>query len=86
MATVAKATLQCRLGYDRMSSLAQTIGRYRSYSGGGGTTVKLSRTISLIGQVDGRHYDANGTMLRRSILHASPGLSWSPGERPLAIW
>jgi hypothetical protein len=83
---LARVTLQCRLGYDRMSGLAQTIGRYRSYGGGGGATVKLSRAVSLIAGVDGRHYDANGTMLRRSMLHASLGLSWSPGERPLAIW
>jgi hypothetical protein len=83
---LAKVTLQCRVGFDRMSSLAQTIGRYRSYSGGGGATVKLNRAFSLIAQVDGRRYEANGAVFRRTAFHANLGLSWSPGERPLAIW
>jgi hypothetical protein len=83
---LARVTLQCRVGYDRMSSLAQTIGRYRSYSGGGGATVKLGRALSLIAQVEARRYDANGAMFQRSSFYANLGLSWSPGERPLAIW
>jgi len=83
---LSKVTLQCRIGYDRLSSLSQTIGRYRSYSGGGGATVRLAHALSLIGQVDRRHYDANGSALQRSSFQANLGLSWSPGERPLAIW
>ena len=83
---LSKVTLQCRIGYDRLSSLSQTIGRYRSYSGGAGATVRLARALSLIGQVDRRHYDANGSALQRSSFQTNLGLSWSPGERPLAIW
>lgn len=83
---IARVSLQCRLGVDRLSSLSQTLGSYRGYSAGGGATVKLSRALSLIAQVGGRHFDANGTVFRRTIFHANLGLAWSPGERPLAIW
>lgn len=83
---LSKVALQCRFGYYGLSSVSQTIGRYRGVTGGGGATVRLTRGMSLAAQIDGRRYDANGTALRRTAYRASLGLVWSPGERPLAIW
>lgn len=73
-------------GYSRLSSLSQTLGRFRHYHAGAGFTCLLGRGVSLYGRIDGRKYQLAGTGFGRLYYRASVGLSFSPGEIPLALW
>ncbi|MCS7314593.1 MAG: hypothetical protein RMI94_02115 [Bryobacterales bacterium] len=73
-------------GYSRLSSLAQTIGRYRSYQAGAGMTYRIAGPLSLFARVDGRKYHLRVTGFGRIHYRATVGLSFSPGDLPLALW
>lgn len=81
-----KVSLQGGVNYGSYSSVSRTIGKYRSYTAGGGASVKLNRVMSLIARVDGRRYEAGNLLLQRTAYRAVLGLAWSPGDYPLAIW
>jgi len=73
-------------GYTRLSSLAQTLGRYRGYNAGAGVTYRLGGPFSTFARVDGRKYNLGGTGFGRTYYRSMLGLSISPGEFPLALW
>ncbi|MGB9604274.1 MAG: hypothetical protein ACP5U2_02825 [Bryobacteraceae bacterium] len=78
--------LSASAGYSRLSSLAQTIGRYRSYQAGAGMTYRLSGPLSLFARIDGRKYNLRGTGFGRIYYRTTLGLTFSPGDIPLSLW
>lgn len=74
------------LSYTRYASLSQQVGRYQGYGGGGGVSVRLSRSFSLVGRVNSERREVKNSSLDRVITQATVGIAWSPGEYPLAIW
>lgn len=83
---VRRWTFSASAGYSRLTSLAHTMGRYRSYRAGVGTTYRVSGPLSLFARLDGRQYRLAGTAFERVHYRASVGLAFSPGEIPLALW
>ncbi len=81
-----RVSLQGMVSYSSYSSVAQAIGKYRSYNAGGGFSVKLARPLSMIARMDARRFVVSGSGLQRTAYRATLGLAWSPGEYPLAIW
>lgn len=73
-------------GYSRLSSLAQTIGRYRSYHAGAGMTFRIAGPLSIFARVDGRKYNLSGTGFARLHYRTTVGLTFSPGDIPLSLW
>jgi len=75
-------------GYSTYSSLAQNIGKYSGYLGGGGLTYNLTRSVHVVTRYDYRHYGVGqqqGAFLRNTY-RASIGLGFSPGDIPLSLW
>lgn len=78
--------LSANAGYSRLSSLAQTLGRYRNYHAGAGMTYRLAGPLSLFARVDGRKYNLRGTGFGRIHYRTTVGLTFSPGDIPLSLW
>jgi hypothetical protein len=81
-----RVSLLGSVAYNRYSSLAQTIGPYDGYGGGGGISVRVGKDVSLITRVDARHYNITAYGFQRNAVRGTVGLAWSPGEFPLGIW
>jgi hypothetical protein len=73
-------------GYSRISALAQQIGAYRGYQVGVGVTRDLRYGLHFVARGDVMRYLTGFSGFRRFTTQASVGLSWSPGELPLALW
>ncbi len=73
-------------GYSSYSSLAQNIGKYSDYVGGGGLTYNLTRSVHLITRYDYRRYAVDQSNFLRNTYRASIGLGFSPGDIPLSLW
>lgn len=73
-------------GYASMSAVAQSIGTYDSYGGGGGITRDLGRGLQAVFRADERKYLTNYAGFSRNAVSVSLGLAWSPGEVPLTLW
>jgi hypothetical protein len=74
-------------GYGRMSALVQTIGAYTVYGGGAGITRDLTKGLHAVLRLDSQHYDiASSALFRHNEYRASLGLTFSPGDLPLALW
>lgn len=74
------------LRYNRYSGIAQRIGVFNGYGGGGGVSIRLGRAFSLVGRASAFRREIEGASLTRVITQASVGVLWSPGDYPLAIW
>jgi len=72
--------------YSRMDALVQTLGAYSSYGGGIGATRDLGKGLHTVLRLDTRHYDIPGNQFLRNELRATLGLTFSPGDVPLALW
>jgi len=73
-------------GRETLSSLTATIGKYSSYSGGGGATYNITGALHFVVRSDYRHYDITRTQFHRDSYRTSIGLAFSPGELPLSLW
>jgi len=67
-------------------ALAQTLGKYSSYSANVGASYPLRRGFSLAASMQARSYEVANTSFRRLSYRASISLAYSPGEFPFAIW
>jgi hypothetical protein len=72
--------------YNRLSALIQTLGAYSSYGAGGGVTRDLKKGLHAVLRLDARRYDVGGNAFRRTDYRAMLGMSFSPGDVPLALW
>jgi hypothetical protein len=73
-------------GYSKLAAVGQTLGAYDNYSGGFGSTVKLTHDTHLQFRYDYRHYTTQNNIFQKDSQRLSLGLAFSPGEKPLAIW
>lgn len=73
-------------GYSSFSSLSQTIGKYRNYTGGGGVSCQLNSWAHLVGRYDLRRYEIGKALFKRFSQFASVGIAFSPGDLPLSLW
>lgn len=67
-------------------SLTQDIGRHTTVGGGVGFNYMLSKYLHLTGRLDVRRWRVNNSNFDQDRLGASIGLTFSPGEMPLALW
>ena len=72
--------------YSRLSALIQTLGAYASYGAGAGVTRDLTKGLHAVVRLDARRYDVSGNEFRHTDYRAMLGLSFSPGDVPLALW
>lgn len=84
------ATEKLNIGFsvtaNRFESLTQQIGRHTTVGGGVGFNYMLGKYFHLTGRVDVRRWRVNNSNFDRDRLGASLGLTFSPGETPLALW
>jgi hypothetical protein len=73
-------------GYTRLSALIQTLGAYDSYGVGGGVTRDLRHGLHAVLRLDARRYNVAADEFQRTDFRAMLGLTWSPGDVPLALW
>lgn len=72
--------------YGRLSALVQNLGAYDSYGGGAGVTRELGKGLHAVARMDARHYNISGPQFRHNEYRATVGLTYSPGDVPLALW
>jgi hypothetical protein len=72
--------------YTKLSALIQTLGAYSSYGAGAGVTRDLKKGLHAVVRLDARRYDVSGNEFRRTDYRAMLGVSFSPGDVPLALW
>jgi len=72
--------------YSRMDALVQTLGAYSSYGGGIGVTRDLGKGLHTVLRLDTRHYDIPDNQFLHTEYRATVGLTFSPGDVPLALW
>jgi hypothetical protein len=83
---IRKWSFFASVGYDRLSSLLQTIGQYRSYNAGMGVTRELGKGLNVDLRFDERRFDTGVAGYRRNGARGTLGLTWSPGGVPLIFW
>jgi hypothetical protein len=72
--------------YSHLSAVAQVIGAYDGYQLGGGVTRDLASHMQVIFRADDRRYFTHFAGFSRNAVRVTLGLSWSPGNVPLALW
>jgi hypothetical protein len=72
--------------YTRLNALIQTLDAYDSYGAGTGVTRDLGKGLHAVVRMDARRYDIPGSDFRRNDFRAMLGLTFSPGDVPLALW
>ena len=81
-----KLGFHLNFGGQRHTSLAQNIGRFTSFGGGGGFSYRLWHFIHLTSNANLRQWKLNSSDFDRLRLSAWAGISLSPGELPLSLW
>jgi hypothetical protein len=72
-------------GYSRLQGIGQDLHPYSLITGGSALTYSITRPIQLIARYDARHQEiVNGVFLQNSY-RATIGISFSPGDVPLAF-
>jgi len=69
-----------------LNSIVQTLGAYSSYSAGAGVTRELGKGLHAVLHLDASHFEVAGHAFLHTEYRASVGLSFSPGDVPLALW
>lgn len=70
----------------RLKGFQNTAGLQGYVGAGGGVSRRLIESLYLNGGVEWRRYLRTNSSLDRDGVHVSMGLSYSPGEMPLALW
>ncbi|MGI8744133.1 MAG: hypothetical protein ACR2NN_16475 [Bryobacteraceae bacterium] len=72
--------------YSDLSTVGQSLGKFRNYQGGVGATYKLANAMHMEFRYDYRHYTTQNDAFRKNSERISLGLAFSPGDLPLPIW
>jgi hypothetical protein len=81
-----RLTVGFTFAYSKLSAVGQTLGTYDNYTGGFGSTFKLSHDTHLQFRYDYRRYTTQNAIFQKDSQRLSLGFAFSPGEKPLAIW
>ena len=71
--------------YGTYVNLSENLGKFGSYSGGGGASYRIKSYLHLSGGYDAGKYNLSKGDFRRFRHRVTIGLSFSPGERPLSL-
>ncbi|HSP70148.1 MAG TPA: hypothetical protein VLN48_20635 [Bryobacteraceae bacterium] len=80
-----KWSLSLSAGSARLSGIAQGLQPYTQLTGGGDITYALTKPIHLIARYDARHQEIVDGVFKGTSYRASFGISFSPGDVPLAF-
>ena len=80
-----KWSLSLNGGYTRLKGIAQDLQPYSQFTGGGEITYALTRPIHLIARYDARHQEIVDGVFKGTSYRATLGISFSPGDVPLAF-
>ena len=72
-------------GYTRLRGIAQELEPYSQFLGSAGATYALTGPIHLIARYDARHQEIIDGVFKGTSYRASVGISFSPGDIPLAF-
>lgn len=72
--------------YTKLAALTQTLGAYASYGAGGGFTRDLKKGLHAVLRLDARRFEVASNIFLRTDFRAMLGLTFSPGDVPLALW
>lgn len=73
-------------GYNDLSPLGQTLGKYTNLQGGTAMRYRLAPDTYAQFRYDYRHYTTQNNFYQKDSNRVSLGLVYSPGDRPLEIW
>ena len=74
------------VSYGRLSALVQTLGTYNNYGAGVGITRQLGKGFHSVLRLDAHRYDIAANQFRHNNFRAMLGITFSPGDLPLALW
>ena len=74
------------VSYSRLEALIQTLGAYDSYDVGGGFTRDLKKGFHTVLRLDARRVNVAGDQFHQNDVRAMLGVTFSPGDVPLALW
>ena len=72
-------------GYTHLRGIAQGLQPYTMINGGGGITYALTKPIHIIARYDARHQEIVEGVFKGTSYRATLGISFSPGDVPLAF-
>jgi hypothetical protein len=72
-------------GYTRLEGIGQNLQPYSGFIGGTNVTYAITNPIHVIAEYDARHQEIVDATFRRTSDRASIGISFSPGDIPLAF-
>jgi hypothetical protein len=72
-------------GYDRLDGIGQDIRPYSGFTGGAGATYAITNPIHLIAEYYARRQEIVNASFRQTSYRAAIGISFSPGDIPLAF-
>lgn len=72
-------------GYMRLDGIGQNLNPYSGFTGGASATYAITNPIHLIAEYDARRQDIVDATFRQTSYRASIGISFSPGDIPLAF-
>jgi hypothetical protein len=81
----AKWSFSASGGYSRLEGIAQGLQPFSSFNGGAGVTYLLTGPIHLIARYDARHQEVVDGVFKGTAYRATLGISFSPGDIPLAF-
>ena len=79
-----RLTARWNAGYNQLSTLGRTLGKYTNLQGGGQVTLMHDTYLDV--RYDYRHYTTPDALVQKDSNRVSLGLAFSPGEMPLAVW
>ncbi|HEY2842306.1 MAG TPA: hypothetical protein VGJ09_01600, partial [Bryobacteraceae bacterium] len=84
-ATSTKLSFSASGGYSSLKGIGQSLQPYSQFVGGGGVTYSLTNPIHLIARYDARHQEIVDGVFKGTSYRATVGISFSPGDVPLAF-
>ena len=72
-------------GYTKLDGIAQNLQPFTTFTGGGSLSYALTHPIHLVASYDARHQEITDGVFKGTSYRASVGISFSPGDVPLAF-
>jgi hypothetical protein len=85
-ASSRRLTVRWNAGYNQLSTLGQSFGKYTNLEAGGQAIYNLARGVYFDFRYDYRHYTTQNAAFQKDSSRVSLGLAFSPGDSPLAVW
>ena len=79
-------SLSANADWNRMKAVTQQLGNSTGYGGSLTTSYRLTRLIHATATAQFTRWDIDASQFGRNRYYASVGLTFSPGELPLALW